>query len=538
MKSPRLFKQLLVMHRPSGTTADAITRLARIAVRWRETLDALLDDIGSDAFALEYDQVDDLALAMTELAEDLHTDTGLWRALESANRALFDTPLPLLMPPGAEAPARFDARRFQFYLDGVWRHFQPERIVSMRHEGFRRIAAAAAAFFLEAFAAEKSASSVAAFFDGDSRRGWDVKRKLVWLGTHSFLLRFAYDDYCEEQDPEACRDDPIPLTDDFLCQQCSTWSGLGALELLAERLGLTPEERADLLGWHARHAAFYRVEAVAACGSLIETMAVTNLLNDRRYDVRVEMPRAQFPFRTGQMVFGSLVSWRGEWYWSGAQQTWPQVPADFARIRRDLIERQHRIVYRYRPDLRAKAAEFSAEQHVSFVRYHGSELAVFPAGLDMAAAEQKRMREANEARAAVDENARKALAGQRGRGTAPGMSLPREVLDCRSGVAVFSDPLEGFDVMLHFDALRAGLRSTPDALDDEQARALRDFVESPDIGPAFVRRVAGLHGWSGLAALYCLPPDDPLALDYLLRRYKGAYYRPRLPNLALLGVEA
>ena len=28
------------------------------------------------------------------------------------------------------------------------------------------------------------------------------------------------------------------------------------------------------------------------------------------------------PFKPGQLVFGSLVPWRGEWYWSGEQRSW------------------------------------------------------------------------------------------------------------------------------------------------------------------------------------------------------------------------
>ena len=32
------------------------------------------------------------------------------------------------------------------------------------------------------------------------RRGWEVKRKLVWLGTRSFLFRFAFNDYVRRRE--------------------------------------------------------------------------------------------------------------------------------------------------------------------------------------------------------------------------------------------------------------------------------------------------------------------------------------------------
>ena len=40
-----------------------------------------------------------------------------------------------------------------------------------------------------------------------------------------------------------------------------------------------------------------------------------------------------------------------------------------------------------------------------------------------------------------------------------------------------------------------------------------------------------------VAALYYLPCGDDRELEYLLRRFKGAYYRNRYPTLSLLGAE-
>src|SRR5690606_26447020 len=133
-----------------------------------------LAGIDSAVFALDGDEVDELALLMTELGEDLHTDAGLWRVFEEANLARFSSPLPLLWRTGDTPLERFDARRFQAFLHGLWRHFQPDAIVAMRHRGFVRIAQAAAGFFTQAFAGEPADSSVAAFLEAAHPRGWDV----------------------------------------------------------------------------------------------------------------------------------------------------------------------------------------------------------------------------------------------------------------------------------------------------------------------------------------------------------------------------
>lgn len=61
--------------------------------------------------------------------------------------------------------------------------------------------------------------------------------------------------------------------------------------------------------------------------------------------------------------------------------------------------------------------------------------------------------------------------------------------------------------------------------------------ENTSISPAFVRRVTRDHGSGGIAALYRLPTGDAAELEYLLRRFKGFYYRRRYPNISLIGVE-
>ena len=74
-----------------------------------------------------------------------------------------------------------------------------------------------------------------------------MKRKLVWLGTHSFMFRTMFARYMEEQ--AAGRSD-IAHTDDFVCQECTRWSGLGAIDILAGVLDISdgrPQGLAELV---------------------------------------------------------------------------------------------------------------------------------------------------------------------------------------------------------------------------------------------------------------------------------------------------
>ena len=128
--------------------------------------------------------------------------------------------------------------------------------LSPTHQDLRRVADAGSAFLSDAFSAVPKDSGVKAFLGTPNAHGWDVKRKLVWLGTHSFMFRMLFARYMEEQ---AAGGSDIGHTDDFVCQECTRWSGLGAIDILAGVLDISEDDRKDLRSWYERHAAFYRL---------------------------------------------------------------------------------------------------------------------------------------------------------------------------------------------------------------------------------------------------------------------------------------
>src|SRR5690606_14049791 len=102
-------KSRATQYRPSGVSASEISRLVKLAADWFNRLEPALRNIKADAFILTKDQRLELALAMTEMADDLHSDSGIWRALESNNLALFRTPLPGVWHPSDPPLTRLDA---------------------------------------------------------------------------------------------------------------------------------------------------------------------------------------------------------------------------------------------------------------------------------------------------------------------------------------------------------------------------------------------------------------------------------------------
>lgn len=167
-------------------------------------------------------------------------------------------------------------------------------------------------------------------------------------------------------------------------------------------------------------------------------------------------------------------------------------------MKREFREKHSSIAYRYYPDLAQRAREIAAEHFADFQQFHGSDLAVFPDGLSAAAAEQKRMRVFSEIKAGND----------------------------------LEKILKKYGLKRPAQALLSALKKRSDPLTQAEMEILQAFIEEDTISPAFVRRVIRDAGSSAIARLYFLP-DDAEGIEYLLRRFKGCYYRKRHPCISL-----
>jgi len=125
--------------------------------------------------------------------------------------------------------------------------------LSPAHQDLRRIAEASSSFLAHAFSVIPKDSGVKRFLKSPNVHGWDVKRKLIWLGAHSFMFRLLFGRYMEDQAPHGRA---VAHTDDFVCQECTRWSGLGVIDILAGVLDISDDDRKDLRAWYERHAAF------------------------------------------------------------------------------------------------------------------------------------------------------------------------------------------------------------------------------------------------------------------------------------------
>lgn len=512
-------------HRPKGFEGQGDSYLPNIVRKLKKTLAETQRDFGHDTLRLTSGALGDLAGNLVDFAEDIHAGTGIWAAYERYNIEFFGTALPLTSDAGGDIGAELHPDRLRHFLWILYPALIDNLTISPTHQDLQRVADAAGSFLSEAFADVPKDSGVKAFLQSSSTHGWDVKRKLVWLGTHSFMFRTVFARYMEEQPPGGS---DIPYVDDFVCQKCTRWSGLGAIDILAGSLDVSEDDRKDLRSWYERHAAFYNIVSVDD-----QMLEAVNVINDQPYRISIDMKRN--PFNRGQLVFGSLVPWRGKWYWSGEQQLLGDASkVDAHDLKKKMKRQSSAIVCRYSKDYETLVREQMSDLHEQMLAFHGGkDLAVYPDGLSMAADWQKEIRWQWEQRPQQEVDAAVRKHGlKEGR---PDIKVPQDLLEERDGLGVFLNPDEGKEIMSHFTTLVAGLKKKGEGLTGDEADSICGFFESPSISPRFVRRVLEEHGDESVKEAFVLRGDLPgYWLDYLLRSCKGQYYRKCYPSLSVV----
>lgn len=91
-------------------------------------------------------------------------------------------------------------------------------------------------------------------------------------------------------------------------------------------------------------------------------------------------------------------------------------------------------------------------------------------------------------------------------------------------------------MMTGFNNIVSGLKKRGGNLSKDEEDGIRSFICSDLVSPRFVRRLVKEYGSESIESAFLIRGShEDYHLDYLLRRYKGAYYRKRYPRIALIG---
>lgn len=174
-----------------------------------------------------------------------------------------------------------------------------------------------------------------------------------------------------------------------------------------------------------------------------------------------------------------------------------------------------------------------AELHSSSLTFYGKDLMVYPDGLSMAADWQKEFRHNWDSKApeAIDEVVKKhSLKNNR-----PDISIPEDLIESKDGLGVFLNPDSGKEIMVQFDYVVSGFRRKGVGLDRAEEEAVRAIVSLDTISPGFVRRMVAEFGDDSIKFSFRLTDtNEAYWLDYLLRCYKGSFFRKHYPAVSIV----
>ncbi len=177
-------------YRPEGFRGRGDSHLPQLVRRLRRKLKDIQREFAHDTLCLGAEALGELAGILVDFAEDIHSGTGIWEAYERYNVELFGTALPLTSGEGGGEPAGgLHPDRVRHLLWVLYPTLTDGLVLSPAHQDLLRLADAASAFLSDAFQAVPKDSGVKAFLQTPNAYGWDVKRKLIWLGSRSFMFR-------------------------------------------------------------------------------------------------------------------------------------------------------------------------------------------------------------------------------------------------------------------------------------------------------------------------------------------------------------
>src|SRR5919197_4538637 len=192
------------IHRPQRGFGRSERSLAKLAEDLTRFLTKTQRSLTYETLHLSSRQRETLASLLVEFAEDLSHDIGIWQGLEAYNRDFFGTPLPCVLQPDEIMDAEpINPERMQFLLWTLYSELEPGLILAPNHQDLERLALWIAEFLSARLARLRYDSAVKTFLTTPNTYGWDVKRKLVWMGQHAYLFRLCCANYVSAQGGKA-----------------------------------------------------------------------------------------------------------------------------------------------------------------------------------------------------------------------------------------------------------------------------------------------------------------------------------------------
>ncbi len=474
-----------------------------------------------------------LSQIITEFGEDTYFEIGLWDALEKTNQNLFGNPLPFSKPENEEhSDFPFDEYKLAHLLWNVFLIFKEQNYLTPQHVDLLPLAEKLSYFLEVKFEKLKGESSVKKFLTTKNKLGFEVKRKLVWLGKHSYLFRHLCDYYLYLNDAKNLAfEEVIPYWDDFICQECTLWSGMGVLDFLIEVIGLTDAQKLEVGSWYERHVAYYKILAVNR-----EEIKAENLIINKTYTIYDPQDRVfNSPFKKGMIIFGGLVPFDGKWYWSGSQRELTTKETE-KEIARNFQAKYPSINYRYNKETLEKAKKRMLENHHYFKDYFKNDFVEFQTGIELADASFEKLLYEQKQRLSSEDYQAQLLKFEEAGITAKSIKN-KAILEIEEGLCLFHNPVVGEEIITNYHKIKGALQKKGKELSIEDIDTIQHIFQDSSISLDLLKRLIKDFGSASIAQAFYIKKRPKYWVDYLLRKMKGRDFRNRYPMISIIDTE-
>ncbi len=519
-------RKIFQKNRPANFLGKGDKYLPHLITELNRLLVTEIDPLVYDTLELTKEELLELGVIIIEFAEDIYHDIGLWKSYEQFNIEYFGTPfLPFMETNRKSSNRKFSVDRIQHLLLIIYQELKPNLLISPARKYIKKLSITISQFLEEKFVNIHKNSGIQKFLSQPDNEAGDVKKKLIWVGTKSYLFRLSFKNYLREKGGGIS----ISLIDDFICQENSKLSGLGVIDILAETLMITDSQKKELRSWYERHLAYYQIIVIE--GEMIEAL---NVINGKKYIINAGKIFISH-FKVNEVVLGGLIPWNGVWYWSGKQKILGPLSAqEIAEIKKDFIAKYSNTFYRYHKELKAKADERIKEHYKSFLKYFGDDLVIFADGLSMASTMQKKDRQYYKSKMTKKELS-EFMKKHNLKDKNPNYSYPKQLIESSDGIGVYFNPQEGQEIMVGFNEIVSGFKKKGKNLTVDEKDTIISFIESNSISPNFINRIIREYSYESITAAFLIMTNNKkVCVDYLLRTYKGHYYRNRYPSITFL----
>lgn len=478
--------------------------------------------LSHDSLKLNDGQIRRLANLLIELAEDLYSDIGIWKSYENQNINIFGTPLPCTLENGGQIISEyepFNEYRIQHFLWNIYGMLKPNLIFSHHHKDLHYLTEEITVFLKNKLYYLPKESSIKSFLQKPEDDAYDIKKKLIWLGTKSYLFRENFQYYLNKNNLK----EEIPTIDDFIVQVATLWSGLGAIDILVDVLNVAQARKNDIKSWKERHLAFYLVKTVQR-----KKLIVRNIITDETYHIMNSTSNP--PFNEGEVIFGNTIKYGDKWYWSGNQKSFEDLSeSQIQEIREDFIKNAPKVVYRYDKNLLEIARNRLKKMYNEFVDQWGDDMVEFIDGLSYLAYLQGKERKKYEKLTPAEFEEMKNKHNLKD--NSPNFEIPDEVINCENGIMVFFNKVVGQELLIDFNNFKRALEKQGQNLTDEDIDYMHILIEDGSISPDFARKIMAKYRSESVMKAYYVDTEE--CIDFLLRKYKGAFYQKKYPSLSV-----